>query len=157
MSRKIICLLLSLGSAWLAPVDAAVYRWVDAHGRTQFGDRPPPDQSAEEVRIRQQPAASGADAPMVDQQRRELQEKMLDAYREEREQKQQAREKRAAEKARRKRACVEAKDRVRTYESAGGLYKLQPDGSRLYLSDEAYRVALRRAREAMKRHCRPGE
>lgn len=155
MLRKVICLLLSLGGLWLVPADAAVYRWIDADGRTQYGDRPPPD-GAEELRIRPQPATKGADTPLQDSQRRELRQKMLDAYREEREEKRQAREKRAAEQARRKAACAAAKDRVRRYESAAGLYELQSDGSRRYLSDGEYRATLDRARDEVRRYCSPG-
>lgn len=158
MSRRTICLLVLLISAvWLDSAHAAVYRWVDADGRTQFGDRPPSDRSAEEVRIRQRPAPDEAAAPMSDQQRRELRQKMLDAYQEEREEKRQAREQRVAEQARRKLACARAKDRVRKYETAAGLYQLQPDGSRRYLSDQEFRVSLRRARDEAKRYCRQAD
>ncbi|WP_029133678.1 DUF4124 domain-containing protein [Sedimenticola selenatireducens] len=158
MNRRAIFLLLLLMSVvWLDSAHAAVYRWVDADGRTQFGDRPPPDRSAEQVQIRQQPVPDEAGAPMSDQQRRELRQKMLDAYREEREEKRQAREQRVAEEARRKMACARAKDRVREYETAAGLYELQPDGSRRYLSDEEFRASLRRARDEVKRNCRQGD
>jgi len=158
MSRRAIYLLvLLLGGVWLQAAPAAVYRWVDADGRTQFGDRPPPDRSAEEVLIKQRPVPDGVGTPMSDQQRRELRQKMLDAYREEREEKQRAREKRAAAEAQRKMACAEARDRVREYESAAGLYELQPDGSRRYLSEEEFRVSLRRAQDEVKRYCGPGD
>jgi len=158
VSRRTICLLVLLMSGvWLDSAHAAVYRWVDADGRTQFGDRPPSDRSVEEVQIRQPPTPDNAGVPMSDQQRRDLRQKMLDAYREEREEKQQARERRVAEQARRKMACARAKDRVREYETAAGLYELQPDGSRRYLSDEEFRVSLRRARDEVRQHCRQGD
>ncbi len=156
MSRKVICLLLSLGAVWLISADAAVYRWVDENGRTQFGDRPPAGRKADEVKIRKQAQPGGAGAPANAEQRRELQQRMLDAYRDEREAKQQAREKKAAQAAKRKRACAQAKDQLRSFEAAGSLYKLQPDGSRRYLSDQEYQSVLRKTRERVKQYCRPG-
>lgn len=156
MSRKVICLLLSLGAVWLVSADAAVYRWVDENGRTQFGDRPPVGRSADEVKIRKQAQPAGSGAPANAGQRLELQQRMLDAYRDEREAKQQAREKKAAQEAKRKRACAQAKDQLRSFEAAGALYKLQPDGSRRYLSDQEYQATLRETRARVKQYCRPG-
>ncbi|AKH20942.1 DUF4124 domain-containing protein [Sedimenticola thiotaurini] len=158
MLRKVICLLLSLGGVWWGLADGAVYRWVDENGRTQFGDRPPAGRSAEELQIKSRPTpgSDGTDAPANAEQRRELQQRMLDAYRDEREAKQQAREKKAAQEAKRKRACTQAKDQLRSFEAAGALYKLQPDGSRRYLSDQEYQAVLRKTRERVKQYCRSG-
>lgn len=36
----------------VAPVYAGLYKWTDAAGRTNFSDRPPADEKAEEVKIR---------------------------------------------------------------------------------------------------------
>jgi hypothetical protein len=157
MKGRIICILALLwGAVGLYPAQAAVYRWVDADGRTQFGDRPPPDRPAEQLQLRRPPAPGREAAPVTDEQRRELRQKMLDAYRDEREEKRRAREKRAAEEARRKLACVEAKNRVQVYESSAGLYQLRPDGTRRFLSDAESRVSLQRARDQVKRLCRQG-
>ncbi len=156
---RIICIaaLLFCG-CWVSVAQAAVYRWVDADGQTQFGDRPPSDLPVELMQIPERPASDGnAEAQLSDQQRRELRRKMLDAYQEEREEKRQARERRAAEEARRKRACIEAKDRVREYEAAAGLYRLQPDGSRRYLSAEEFRASLQQVRDEVRRFCRQGD
>lgn len=148
----LVLLLLGLTSG-----EAAVYRWVDADGRTQFGDRPPVDHSAQEIQIRSAPASGVQSAPVTEQQRRELRQKMLDAYQEEREQKREAREKQAAAEARRKRACVEAKNRLLEYKDASVLYELQPDGSRRFLTDAEYQASLRQAEDEVKRVCRRGE
>ncbi|WP_428622730.1 DUF4124 domain-containing protein [Sedimenticola sp.] len=158
LQGRIICIgALLLGVLWLTAASAAVYRWVDEQGRTQFGDRPPVDQSSEELPLKLRAPAQGNQPPATEQQRRELRQKMLDAYQQEREEKRQARKKRAAEEAKRKRACIEAKDRVREYESAAGLYDLQADGTRRYLSDKEFRESLRKARDEVKRLCRSGD
>lgn len=137
-------------------VEATVYRWLDEQGRVQFGDRPPAHRQVEQIELKVPPSAPGntSTPEQTLQQRREVQQKMLDAYRDEREQRQQRRQKRAAEQARRKRACVEARDRLRLYQSSGALYELEPDGSRRFLSAEQYEAALVRARKRVAQRCR---
>jgi glutaredoxin len=46
--------MLALFGALLAPATpaAGVYKWTDADGRTQFGDRPPEDVAAQEINIK---------------------------------------------------------------------------------------------------------
>ncbi|HMW29814.1 MAG TPA: DUF4124 domain-containing protein, partial [Plasticicumulans sp.] len=57
MNRARPALLLVLG--WLAlgalPADAAVYKWVDAEGRTHYSSTPPPGADAKPVVIREDP------------------------------------------------------------------------------------------------------
>ncbi|MCW8907223.1 MAG: DUF4124 domain-containing protein [Sedimenticola sp.] len=142
-----LCMVLPQGSG------AAVYRWVDEHGRVQFGDRPPAREEVERIELRTPPPAPESNPDLTREQRREVQQKMLDAYRDEREQRQQRREQRAEEQARRKRACIEARDRLRLYRSTSALYELDDDGNRRYLSDERYEAALAQAREEVSRLC----
>lgn len=66
MNRARPALLLVLG--WLAlgalPADAAVYKWVDAEGRTHYSSTPPPGADAKPVVIREDPPPpSSAPAP----------------------------------------------------------------------------------------------
>lgn len=139
-------------------VEAAVYRWLDEQGRVQFGDRPPAHRQVKQIELKTPPSAPGKVSTPTPaqtlQQRREVQQKMLDAYRDEREQRQQQRQERAVEQARRKRACVEARDRLRLYQSSGALYELEADGSRRFLSAEQYEAALARARNVVAQRCR---
>ncbi len=46
MKRVILCALLM---AWSTLASAVVYKWVDAQGKTQYGDRPPDGVHAEVV------------------------------------------------------------------------------------------------------------
>lgn len=147
-----LCIVLSQGAG------AAVYRWVDEHGRVQFGDRPPAREEVEQIELKVPPPSSPGSTPaQTPAQRREVQQKMLDAYRDEREQRQQRRERQAAEQARRKRACIEARDRLRLYRSTSALYELDEQGNRRYLSDEGYEAALAQAREEVARLCGSGK
>jgi len=151
-------ILLGLGIVMSQVTAAAVYRWVDEHGRVQFGDRPPAREDAHRIEIKTPSPSTPQSTPaQTPGQRRELQQKMLDAYRDEREQRQQQREQRAEEQARRKRACIEARDRLRLYRSTSALYELDEEGNRRYLSDEGYEAALAQAREEVARLCGEGK
>lgn len=52
-----------IGAALLfaTAAQAALYKWVDQHGVTRYGDRPPP--GAEAQQMKEPPAAAAADAP----------------------------------------------------------------------------------------------
>ncbi|WP_374351330.1 DUF4124 domain-containing protein [Chitinimonas sp.] len=51
-----LSMLLVLGSA-----SAQVYKWVDANGKTQFSDQPPPEAKAQAIKVK--PASGGFTAP----------------------------------------------------------------------------------------------
>lgn len=51
MSAFRLLLLFGLLSSVLTDASAGIYRWVDAEGRVQFSDRPPPKAAAEEVEL----------------------------------------------------------------------------------------------------------
>ncbi len=133
--------------------EAGVYRWVDEQGRVQFSDRPPVEQEAEQVDVKlpESPSGNSGQSPSMEQRRLE-QQKMLDAYREERELKKERRRQDAAKRAEKKRQCHEARDRLRMYEQSR-LYRLQQDGSRRFLNDEQYEQTLKETRQAVKRLC----
>lgn len=143
-------------SQYLLPLaDAAVYRWVDEQGRVQFGDRPPPGRELETLNIKSVPTPRSAEtnSSPSELERQELRRKMLDNYQEERAERRQARKKRAQEAAQQRRLCVEAKDRLRGYEHSTALYKLQPDGTRLFLTREQFETEMMAARTAVRRLC----
>lgn len=153
--RLALLAILICQSLWLV-AESAVYRWVDDAGRVQFGDRPPLDEDAQRLKLRS--AAPGGEGdrsePQSAQQRHQARQKLLDAYRDEREEKQKAEQKRAAEIAQKKRRCVRARDRLRNYERSSALYKLNPDGSRRFLSSEQFEAALAETRGEVRRWCK---
>jgi hypothetical protein len=147
-----------LSQSGLPVADAAVYRWMDEQGRVQYGDRPPLDKNTDEIKIRSTPASrnDATNRPPSDLERKQLRQKMLDNYQEEREEKRQARKKREREAAQRKMRCVEAKDRLRDYEDSTALYDLQPDGTRVFLTKEQFQAEMMAARAAVKKLCGTG-
>jgi hypothetical protein len=130
---------------------AEVYRWTDAEGRVHYGDRP----SAGSQSV---PVGSGAatgQPPTNDAERLQRQQRMLDAYRQEREEKQQAEAKRKADDAERERNCAHGRDVLARYERSSGIYEPQADGTRRYLSEAEKESAIRAAQGDVKRWCGP--
>lgn len=151
--RLLICLVLLCGQLLFSIASAAVYRWVDEQGRVQYGDRPPQDQKIKELKIKSAPSSERAVGQPTQQQRQEHRQKLLDSFREEREQKRADRKKREAQAEQKKMRCAQAKDRLREYENSSALYELQADGSRSFLSKAQFEAALKEARQAVKRFC----
>lgn len=112
------------------PVQAEVYKWVDAQGRVHYGDRPTTN-DADKVKIKDQNVSGQSDQPAS---RHELQQRFLRARAEERREKQQARAEEKQKKAQAKRNCEQAKKEYDKYRFAGGLYVKGKDGERQYLS-----------------------
>ncbi|MCW8945258.1 MAG: DUF4124 domain-containing protein [Sedimenticola sp.] len=148
------CLVLLCSQLFFSVAESAVYRWVDEQGRVQFGDRPPQNQQPEELKIKSAPSAASDAGQPSQQQRRELRQKLLDSYREERELKREARKEREEQAEKQKMRCAQAKNRLRDYENSSALYDLQADGSRAYLSKAQFEAELVKARVAVKQLCR---
>jgi hypothetical protein len=80
---------------------------------------------------------------------------MLDTYRQEREEKQQAEAKRRTGEAERERNCARVRDTLARYERSGVIYEPQADGSRRYLSESERASAIRAAEGEVRRWCGP--
>ncbi|MBI5461344.1 MAG: DUF4124 domain-containing protein [Gammaproteobacteria bacterium] len=128
-SNSRLCLLLLLCIGGMS-ASAEVYRWTDAEGRAHFGDRPPLS-GARSVDV---PANTGSPAP-TPAERLEKQRALLRAFEEERRQHRDVREKTQHDKAERQRNCVQARDRLQSYEHSSGIYDLDAQGERVFLDD----------------------
>lgn len=143
----LIVVLLVVGT----PVWAAgVYKWVDEQGRVHYGDKPQGGQ-AESVDVKSEPGTSSAPAVDLDQTRQRL----LQAYEEERLEREQKRAEAAKEAERRKQNCARAKDELRNLETASYLYDFDEKGERVILNDAEHARALARARADVKEWCSP--
>lgn len=141
MNRARPALLLVLG--WLAlgalPADAAVYKWVDAEGRTHYSSTPPPGADAKPVVIREDPPpppsapAPGqppaGSPPGTDSNRPRPPDQA-----------------RAA-------ACDTARHNLALLEKDGPVAKPGPDGKNVLLEGEARARELERARKAVAYLC----
>lgn len=125
-----------------------VYKWTDAQGRTQYGDRPPAAGAAT-VRTPVAPPAPDAGSD----ERKAQQRRLLDAFSEERREQKERTEQAQREEQTRAGHCARARDRARGLEVAGQVYVLDGQGQRQYLDDGARSQALAKAREDVRRWC----
>ena len=143
-----VTLLLAAWAFVISPCSAEIYKWVDEEGNVHFGDRPK-NAEAEQLKL----PAPAPPSPTPDRRDRlETQQRMLDVYREEREQKKQAV---AEEKARRKRLearCNAARDQLRNYKESQ-LYDLTSDGERKFLTDSERQATIDELAAQIKKYC----
>lgn len=128
MKRILLCAALL---AWSAMASAVVYKWVDAQGKVQYGDRPPDGVHAEVVELLgthtgrakapsdTAPTAAGAKSVPSERSAKEAKEAVdADVA--------QTREKQ----------CAEAQDRYEKLIERRRLYKTGAEGEREYLTPE---------------------
>lgn len=130
MLRVFLMVLCALPAPALA---ADVYRWTDEAGQVHYGRQPP---AGPAKRIDLPSGAAGRDKPQVDEaQRRARQQRLLDAYAYEREQK-SLREKRDAQREQqRAQQCQRLQRHWRRLSHPGPIYFNEDEGGRRYLDD----------------------
>jgi hypothetical protein len=113
--------------AWSGVAGAVVYKWVDAKGEVQYGDRPPDGVHAEVVELlgthAARPAASETSAAKTANQPNQDEaaaKKAVDSD---------------VEQARVKQ-CADAQDRYKKLIDGRRIYKTGPDGQRQYLTSD---------------------
>jgi hypothetical protein len=123
MKRVLLCAALL---AWSGLASAVVYKWVDAQGKVQYGDRPPDGVHAEVVEMLgvhgstrapapSHPAASTTAASPDDSAKKAVSEDVAAA---------------------RDKQCADAQSHYKTLIEGRKLYKAGPDGERQYLTSE---------------------
>lgn len=144
------CLLLIVLSANVFNAGAEVYKWIDAQGNTHYGERPPTAGSADSVTIRKGPSAPD---PVLDRYR-DRQQKYLDVLQQEREEKKEQDKKKEQENKQLQRRCLRARDRLRSYQSAGGIYEIDKQGNRVYLDQKAREKTISELEKDLRKYCR---
>ena len=131
------------------PATAEIYRWMDPQGRIHYGDRPPPG-IGEKMTVREAPAPD-SDLEM----RRHKQQRLLDAFQDERHQQQAAAEKRQQDAERRRQSCRRARDQLRNIQEARRVYDVDEDGNRTYRwwANKEKEHAMAETRQAIERYC----
>lgn len=116
--------------AWSGMASAVVYKWVDAQGKLQYGDRPPDGVHAEVVELliphsastrsastaAPAPAAKTASLPAKDAADKKAVEQDVSQTRD--------------------KQCTEAQDRYKKLIEGRRLYKTGPDGERQFMNSE---------------------
>lgn len=146
---KPFVLLALVGALASTPVNAELYRWVDEHGKVHFSDKPVDAENAETMDIKGPPRIGQDDTV---QQINDRVKRLHDTENEQRDM-----ESRAAAEAREKKEqiakrCQRARVELRKYN--GPVYKLDPDGSRRYLTDEEHTRDKNRISEWIEQNCK---
>jgi hypothetical protein len=112
--------------AWSGMASAVVYKWVDAQGKVQYGDRPPDGVHAEVVELLIPHSASTRSASTSAPAAKTASAK-------------DAADKKAVEQdvsQTRDKQCTEAQDRYKKLIEGRRLYKTGPDGERQFMNSE---------------------
>lgn len=141
---KILWLLLVVaGSA-----HGEIYKWVDEHGRVQYGDKPV--KSAQTLSIDESPAVSS----ISKQQRIEKRNKLLQGFAEDRKEKNKKLAKTKKKQRMIKQRCLWARDRLKQYQRASSLYNLDAKGNRIVLSDKQRAATTKKLKASIRRYCK---
>ncbi|MGO9934034.1 MAG: DUF4124 domain-containing protein [Steroidobacteraceae bacterium] len=123
MKRLLLCAALL---AWSGMASAVVYKWLDAQGKLQYGDRPPDGVNAEVVELlgvhasgvrnAPAPAKTAANNPPKDSDVKKTVDQDVEATRE--------------------KQCTEAQERYKKLIEGRHIYKTGPDGERQYMTSQ---------------------
>jgi hypothetical protein len=127
MHPWILCILIFM---FCPLVFAGVYKWTDEQGRIHYSDRPMSESSQP---LELAPEILSRDLPATQLYRRQLQQRMLDVYREERAEKRQAAEKLKQEKKQNRHQCHQARKRYDKFNYSRAIYDRDDSGQRRYL------------------------
>lgn len=152
MLSRIFMLLTLSGVLYANSLQAEIYRWVDESGKVHFSDRPN-DGAAHKLQIetREGEPVDTDQQQYLDEQR-DQQQRLLDAYREEREAREEERLKAEERERQRSQNCAYARNRLRQYDGAR-LYQPLENGGRRYLDDNERQREMERVEEAVQRWC----
>jgi len=146
MKRVLLCAALM---AWSAMASAVVYKWVDAQGKIQYGDRPPDGVKAELMPYLGNHTAARTATPSASPARNPQAAKITEVNKDD------AGTKKAVQQdvdAAREKQCTEAQARYKTLIEGRRVYKTGENGERQYMSAEeidAERVNAKRDLDAV--------
>ena len=134
--------------------NAGVYKWTDKEGNVHYGDQPVLQQKATELDINTDINAKPDSGFSVSSDKKKARDQLLEEFKEDREARNKKRnDKRVAKKKIRKQ-CARARDSLKRYREASGVYKLNKKGERVFYSKEARAKKESAYNKAIKKHCR---
>jgi hypothetical protein len=154
---KRIALLALLAFAAAGAAHAQLYKWKDASGRLQYGDRPPAGVTAEPMSRSGAMASSSTSSPAPQaatprsaaEQEQEFRKRQLEKQEKAREE-----EKLAMETKAREENCRRAKLQLTSLESGVRQARLNEQGERIFLDEAGIEREKADARKAVSQHCR---
>jgi len=145
--NAVICLLLLSFSA-----HAEVYKWVDADGKTHFGDTIPESANVETLNLPSTPRSS-SQPDVSPQEIKQRQQKMLEVFEDSRNAKNAKLAEKLAEKKERLRETCNKSASVMSAVRTGSLYTTNKDGSRNYLPESERESVEKRVAQSIKKNC----
>jgi hypothetical protein len=144
-----ICIVIILLIASLS-AHAAIYKWTDNKGQVHYGDKPNGASGAQEVDV---DTSSTSGILPDDASRDKKRQRLLDAMQEDRQEKDQQRKKDQIEKDERRRRCMYLQDRLRNIQAASGVYQLDNNGKRVFLSDQGRKASVTNLQQQIGKYC----
>ncbi len=127
---------------------AEIYKWVDEQGETHYGDKSVVNSKEVDVDISKQGHIK------INNKREIRRKKLLETYADDQQRKDKEKKKQKKKRKKLKRECIKSKDRLRHYERASSLYKLDKDGNRITMSNEKREQKTSALREKIKKYCK---
>jgi len=133
---------------------AAVYKWIDDDGNVHYGDKPTASEPSVEVDVDEIVSVPLYDSNKGSMSREERRERLLQSMEEDRLEKREQREKQQALKKQNRKKCNRYRDRMRHYERARAVYRLDKDGNRVFMSDADRTKATKNLQKKINKYCR---
>lgn len=149
---RVLALIVVVSGCWAGAVAGAIYKWVDDQGKVHYSDKPPAQSDTQEMDVKSDPAAGTPG--LNDDQRRQKQQRVLDAFAKERAEKEAERAKLAEEKKEQKEWCASARNELREIQEAGFLYDYDENGEKVIYSKEARAKATGDLEGRISKNCR---
>jgi hypothetical protein len=133
---------------------AAVYKWIDDEGNVHYGDKPTASEPSVEVDVDDIVSVPLYGNSKGSMSREEKRERLLQSMEEDRLEKKQQREKQQALKQQNRKKCNRFRDRMRHFERASGIYQLDEDGNRIFMSDADRAKTTKNLQNKINKYCR---
>jgi len=132
-------------------VAGQIYKWVDANGRTHFGDSPPNTlQPAQKITA---PTVPGVDAEADAVRRRDKQQKLLNAFKMDRLERQQKRDHEHQVAADVAKKCADIRHNLTQLNRSNLLYKKDKNGNKTYVSGAVREKLITQLQTLLESHC----
>lgn len=135
---------------------AAIYKWVDENGVTQYSEKPPSGKKTEQLPIQTKPAAPPAQASQGASGLNAWQEKEADFQRRRAEQEIQRKKQDALDQAtaaERSRNCIGARETLHALDQQRRIYRLNEKGERVYIDDQEREQTREQMRQIIEQNC----
>lgn len=136
---------------WSITANAQVYKWVDEHGKTQYGDQPPPGAAKERQRLNLRTTTPSNPSESS-------KSKSLSEEREEFDKRQKQRKeeevKQLAKAEENKKKCIDAQTQLRVYTDSPRLTVPDGSGGVSYVDDDVRQRKINDANKAISSFCK---